>query len=153
MALPPFPLFGSAKEEAALFLARAGLITPPLILSGWRSRIGGQRLSGVLQTELVADRVTQFLLAAEITLRRLNRCVPRRNWILLQLSGAQMTAAGATAPQIMRAVHPPENSARGDLGGRSPASTARFTQIGTGTVRICFPLPIRPAMTQCSSRI
>ena len=33
------------------------------------------------------------------------------------------------------------------------ASRARLTHAGTGTVRICFPLPIKSAMTQCSSRI
>src|ERR1035438_2142031 len=33
------------------------------------------------------------------------------------------------------------------------ASMARFTQPGTGTVRMCFPLPIRSATTQCSCRI
>ena len=42
------------------------------------SQLGGDRdPSGILQTEVVIDRVTQFLLAAEITLRRLNRCVPK----------------------------------------------------------------------------
>jgi hypothetical protein len=35
----------------------------------------------------------------------------------------------------------------------SPAlSPARFAHTGTGTVRMCFPLPIRSAITQCSSR-
>ena len=34
---------------------------------------------------------------------------------------------------------------------RVHSSTARFTHIGIGTVRMCFPLPIRSAMTQCSS--
>jgi hypothetical protein len=33
------------------------------------------------------------------------------------------------------------------------SSTARFAQAGTGSVRICFPLPMRSAITQCSSRI
>ena len=32
------------------------------------------------------------------------------------------------------------------------SSTARFAHSGTGTVRMCFPLPIRSAITQCSSR-
>jgi hypothetical protein len=32
------------------------------------------------------------------------------------------------------------------------SSTARFAHTGTGTVRMCFPLPIRSAITQCSSR-
>jgi len=32
------------------------------------------------------------------------------------------------------------------------SSTARFAHKGTGTVRMCFPLPIRSAITQCSSR-
>lgn len=33
------------------------------------------------------------------------------------------------------------------------SSTAHFTQFGTGTVRMCFPLPTKSAITQCSSRI
>ena len=33
------------------------------------------------------------------------------------------------------------------------SSTARFAHTGTGTVRMCFPFPIRSASTQCSSRI
>jgi hypothetical protein len=32
------------------------------------------------------------------------------------------------------------------------SSTARFAHAGTGTVRICFPLPIKSARTQWSSR-
>jgi len=32
-------------------------------------------------------------------------------------------------------------------------STARFAQSGTGTVRMCFPLPTSSAITQRSSRI
>jgi len=34
LVLTPFLLFGSAKTEVALFLARAGRIAPPLILLG-----------------------------------------------------------------------------------------------------------------------
>jgi hypothetical protein len=30
------------------------------------------------------------------------------------------------------------------------SSTARFAPAGTGTVRMCFPLPIKSAITQCS---
>jgi len=33
------------------------------------------------------------------------------------------------------------------------ASSAFFAQTGTGTVRMCFPLPIRSAITQCSSAV
>lgn len=32
------------------------------------------------------------------------------------------------------------------------SSTVRFAQARTGTVRVCFPFPIRSAITQCSSR-
>ncbi len=32
------------------------------------------------------------------------------------------------------------------------SSTARFVHVGTGTVRMCFPLPIKSAITQCFSR-
>ena len=32
------------------------------------------------------------------------------------------------------------------------SSTSRLAQAGTGTVRMCFPFPIKSATTQCSSR-
>jgi hypothetical protein len=50
---------------------------PRALLSDQEVRLGDSDPSGILQTEVVIDRVTQFLLAAEITLRRLNRCVPK----------------------------------------------------------------------------
>src|SRR5580693_6495419 len=36
---------------------------------------------------------------------------------------------------------------------RVQLSTVHFTQFGIGTVRTCFPFPIKSATTQCSSRI
>jgi len=36
---------------------------------------------------------------------------------------------------------------------RVQLSTVHFTQFGIGTVRTCFPVPIKSATTQCSSRI
>jgi hypothetical protein len=60
--------------------------------SGW-----GTTTSGVLKPEVVIDRVTELLLAAEVTLRRLNRCVSEQELDLLQFSAAQMTETGAAA--------------------------------------------------------
>jgi hypothetical protein len=40
-----------------------------------RSPVVVQRPLGVLQTEVVVDRMAEFLLAAQVTLGRLNRCV------------------------------------------------------------------------------
>jgi hypothetical protein len=60
-------------------------------------RIWGQRASGVFQAEVVVDCMMEFLLAAQITLGRLNRGVAEEELDLLQFSTRQMTQPGAGA--------------------------------------------------------
>ena len=65
----------------------------------------------------------------------------------------QMASGVIPAPQILssrltrRKIAPPLMPA-----ATVHSSTARFAQTRTGTVRMCFPLPTRSAMTECSSR-
>jgi len=148
-----------------------------------RNPLVGRRSSGVLQTEVVVDRMAEFLLAAEVTLRRLNRCMAEQELYLLQFSTGQVAQPGASTSQIVRgkvldpsavrnsfhnmpdrlrrepnspefahAVYTTEDRAGADFGGCGPSVNHPFTHAGTGTVRICFPLPINSVITQCSSR-
>ena len=55
-------------------------------------------------------------------------------------------------PYLLPPIYSPENRATIDGSCRGPLIEAHFAHIGTGTVRMCFPLPIRSAITQCSSR-
>jgi hypothetical protein len=88
--------------------------------------------------------------------------VRRKSWGARFLMSARLAAAFTTcqialavipAPQILpsrltrRKITPPLMPA-----AAVHSSTARFAQNGTGTVRMCFPLPTRSAMTECSSR-
>jgi hypothetical protein len=140
--------------------------------------------SGVLDTEVIVDRMTEFLLAAQVTLGRLNRCVAEQELDLLSSPPAKwhsraqvrrkscgarflMTvrcAAAFTTCHIAFGVRPsPQSLPRRSTRQKTvpaviPAdavqpSTVCFAHAGTGTVRICFPLPTKSAMTQCSSRI
>jgi len=51
---------------------------------------------------MVVDRMAEFLLAAQVTLCRLNRCVAGQELDLLQLSTRQAAQPGAGAAQIVR---------------------------------------------------
>jgi len=45
---------------------------------------------GGVQSEIIVYRLAEFLLAAEVTLSRLNRCVPQKKLNLLKLSTRQV---------------------------------------------------------------
>jgi hypothetical protein len=62
----------------------------------------GQRSSGVIQTEVVVNRVMESLFAAQVTLGSLNRCVAEQELDLFQFSTRQMAQPGAGAAQIVR---------------------------------------------------
>jgi hypothetical protein len=62
----------------------------------------GEQVLRILQAEIVVDRMAEFLLAAQVTLGRLNRCVAEQELDLFQLSARQVAQPGARAPQIMR---------------------------------------------------
>src|SRR6266446_4572920 len=66
-----------------------------------KSRSGTGGRSGVLQTKVVVDGMAEFLLAAQVTLGRLNRCVAEEELYLLQFSICQMAQPGAGATQIV----------------------------------------------------
>jgi len=133
-----------------------------------RSLIVGQRPLGVFQAEVVIGRMAEFLLAARVTLGGLNRCVAEQELDLLRRAIFLMLARFAapfTTCQIAFGVLAAPQSFPMRFTRRKiiPAlisaatvrvSTARFTHAGTGTVLICFPLPIKSAMTtQWSSRL
>ena len=56
----------------------------------------------VLHTEIVVDGMIEFLLAAQVTLGRLNRCVAQQQLNLLQFSTRQVAQPGAGTTQIVR---------------------------------------------------
>src|ERR1022692_2035904 len=115
----------------------------------------------------------KFLLAAQVTLGRLNRRVAEQKLDLFQFATRQVAQPRATAAQIVGAWvldtsalrstfhNMPDRFRRDAIPQTLPirftrrkivpplisahaihASMARFTQPGTGTVRMCFPLPI-----------
>jgi hypothetical protein len=49
-----------------------------------------ERRLTVLQSEVVVDRLAEFLLAPEILLGRLNRCMPKEKLNLLKFSARQV---------------------------------------------------------------
>ena len=57
--------------------------------------------SGFSQSEVVVHRLAEFLLAAQIALSCLNRCVPKQKLNLLKFSARQMAYACAGAAQVM----------------------------------------------------
>lgn len=61
-----------------------------------------RRPSGVLHTEVVVDRMTKLLLAAQVTLGRLNRCMAEQELYLLQFAARQVAQPGAGTSQIVR---------------------------------------------------
>src|ERR1035441_4400198 len=67
-----------------------------------KSPSGTSGQSGILQPETVVDRMTEFLLAAQVTFSRLNRCVTEKELYLLQFSAGQMAQPGACTTQIVR---------------------------------------------------
>ena len=60
------------------------------------SPVVGQRPLGVFQTEVVVDRMAEFLLAAQVTLGGLNRCVAEKELDLLQFSTPPSGTSGRT---------------------------------------------------------
>ena len=56
--------------------------------------------SGVFQPKVVVDRVAEFLLAAKISLGRLNRRMPQQKLNLLKLTSRQMAQSHAS-PALM----------------------------------------------------
>jgi hypothetical protein len=149
-----------------------------------QTRSGTWYPSGVLYTEIVVDGMIEFLLTAQVALRRLDRCVAEQELYLLQFSTRQMAQPGACTAQVRRGKILDSSALRRSFTtchiafGVSPspqslpmrftrrkivpalisavaiqASSVCLTHDGTGTVRMCFPLPIKSAMTQCSSRI
>src|ERR1022692_974729 len=70
--------------------------------SGPEVRFWKRRPSGVLHTEVVVDRVTKLLLAAQVALGRLNRCVAEQELYLLQFPARQVAQTRAGTPQIVR---------------------------------------------------
>ena len=60
-----------------------------------QTRSGTWYPSGVLYTEIVVDGMIEFLLTAQVALRRLDRCVAEQELYLLQFSTRQMAQPGA----------------------------------------------------------
>jgi hypothetical protein len=58
--------------------------------------------SGWLKVDFVIDRISQWLLAAEIALRGLNADMPEQELDLFKLPAGLMTHAGTRTTQIVR---------------------------------------------------
>jgi hypothetical protein len=126
-------------------------IPPPIICIKQEVRFGAVvALSDVLQSQVVVHRMSQFLFASQIMLGRLNRCVPKQELSLIKFSPSQV--AQSRTVSFLVCLLCLKSAPALILAASVHSSMARFVHTGTGTVRMCFPLPIRSAITQCSSR-
>jgi hypothetical protein len=83
--------------------ANRDLAEPPAVRLLPRSPVGGREVpSGFRQKNAVVYRLSQFLLAPEVALRRLNRDMPEQELDLFQFSSGEMTQAGAGPAKVMR---------------------------------------------------